>query len=94
MTPITAGNVLRHELIGLDVKVVDDSNRGNISLSGRVVDETRNTLLIRQEGNVKRIAKQDALFHFRLPGGVVEVAGRALVGRPEDRVKRRLRRRW
>ena len=94
MTPITAGNVLRHEFIGLDVKVVDDSNRGNISLSGKVVDETRNTLLISKGGKLKRIAKQDALFRFRLPGGVVDVAGRALVGRPEDRVKRRLRRRW
>jgi len=94
LTPITASNVLRHELIGLDVKVVDDSNRGNISLSGKVVDETRNTLLIRQRGKLKRIVKQNALFHFRLPEGVVEVAGRALVGRPEDRVKRRLRRRW
>jgi ribonuclease P protein subunit POP4 len=94
MTPIMSGNILRHELIGLDVRVVGDSNPCNISISGRVIDESRNTLVIREDGAVKRIAKQDALFLFKLPRGEVEVKGSALVGRPEDRVKRKLRRRW
>jgi ribonuclease P protein subunit POP4 len=94
LTPITPGNIIRHELIGLDVKVVDDSNPHHISISGRVIDETRNTLVIRQRGEAKRIAKRNALFLFRLPVGDVEVKGAALVGRPEDRVKRKLRRRW
>jgi ribonuclease P protein subunit POP4 len=94
MTPVTPGNILRHELIGLDVRVVDDSNPCNISITGRVIDESRNTLVIKQDGGVKRIAKQDALFQFSLPRGEVEVRGSALVGRPEDRVKRNLRRRW
>ena len=38
MTPITPRNILRHELIGLEVEVVDDSNPYNIGISGRVVD--------------------------------------------------------
>ncbi len=94
MTPITPGNVLRHELIGLDVKVVKDSNPDNISITGKVIDETRNMIVIRQREEAKRVAKRDALFLFTLPGAKVEVEGSALIGRPEDRVKRKLKRRW
>ena len=95
MTPITAGNILRHELIGLDVEVVRDSNPSNIAIGGRVVDETRNTLLIEGGGRERRVAKGTAVFRLRLPdGAAVEVEGRALVGRPEDRVKRKTRRGW
>lgn len=94
MTPITPGNILRHELIGLDVKILRDSNPFNVSISGKVIDESRNTVVIRHGGELKRIAKKDAVFLFKLPDGGVEVEGRALVGRPEDRVKRKSKRRW
>lgn len=95
MTPIDADNILRHELIGLEVDVIEDSNPSNESISGRVVDESRNTLLIQQEGNAKRVAKRTAVFRFRLPDGTrVEVEGSAIVGRPEDRVKKKIRRGW
>jgi ribonuclease P protein subunit POP4 len=95
MTPITPRNILRHELIGLDVEVVQDRNPSNISIRGRVIDESRNTLVIQQEGRAKRVAKGTAVFRFRLPDRVVvEVEGSALVGRPEDRVKRKTKRGW
>ncbi|MCW3992450.1 MAG: ribonuclease P protein subunit, partial [Candidatus Bathyarchaeota archaeon] len=55
MTPITARNLLRHELIGLDVEVVRDRNPSNASIRGRVVDETRNTLLIRKGERERRV---------------------------------------
>lgn len=95
MTPITDKNLIRHELIGLDVEVVRDRNPCNASISGRVVDETRNTLIIRKGERERRVAKRTAVFKFSLPNGaVVDVEGPALVGRPEDRVKRKMRRGW
>jgi ribonuclease P protein subunit POP4 len=94
LTPITPRNILRHELIGLEARVIRDSNPSNVFISGKVIDETRNTLVIRHGEKAKRIAKKDAVFLLRLPGRDVEVEGRALVGRPEDRVKRKLKRRW
>ena len=94
MTPITPRNILRHELIGLDVKVVRDSNPSNVSLSGKVIDESRNTLVIKQGEQEKMIAKQNACFSFSFPEGDVEVDGSALVGRHEDRVKKKIKRRW
>jgi ribonuclease P protein subunit POP4 len=82
-------------LIGLDVEVIGDSNPSNKSLSGRVIDESRNTLIIRQSGTPKRIVKRNAAFCFKLPDGtLVRVKGSAIVGRPEDRVKKRFRRGW
>jgi ribonuclease P protein subunit POP4 len=43
----------------------------------------------------KSIPKAESTFRFRLLGGaVVEVEGRKIVGRPEDRVKRRIMRGW
>ena len=94
MTPVNSHNVQRHELIGLKVKVVRDSNPYNVSIYGTIIDESRNTLTIRQSGEAKRIAKKDALFLIDLPKERVEIEGKALVGRSEDRVKRRIKRRW
>jgi ribonuclease P protein subunit POP4 len=94
MNPVTPRNILRHELIGLDVDVIRSSNKYCDSISGKVVDESRNTLMIKQGESVKRVAKRDALFKFKLDEGCVKVEGSALVSRPEDRVKRKSKRRW
>lgn len=95
MTPITAKNILRHELIGLDIDVVRARNPCEVSIRGRVVDESRNTLLIQHGDKQKRVAKRIAVFRFKLPDStVVEVDGSTLVGRPEDRVKRKMKRGW
>jgi ribonuclease P protein subunit POP4 len=94
MNPVTPRNILRHELIGLDVDVIRSSNKYCDSISGKVVDESRNTLMIKQGESVKRVAKRDSLFKFKLDEGCVKVEGSALVSRPEDRVKRKSKRRW
>jgi len=79
----------------LEAKVVQSLNRSAVGLRGRVVDETRKTLTISHEGKEKIIIKETSLLHFSLPdGSLMEVDGRVLVGRPEDRVKRVARRRW
>jgi len=83
------------EFIGLNAKVVKSTNPNYVGIGGRVIDETRNTLVIRRENEDKIIVKNVAVFHFTMPDGtVVEVDGNLIVGRPEDRVKKRLRRRW
>lgn len=95
MSTIGSRDILQHELIGLEARVVESDNPEHIGIQGMTVDETRNTLTISQGGRDKVIAKGNTIFHFRLPNGVVvEVEGRYLVGRPEDRVKRRRRKLW
>lgn len=90
MNLITPYNIVRHELIGLEVKVSSSSNPYLKGVSGIVVDETRNMLFIEgSDGRVRKIPKSCCKFKFKLPSGViVEVDGRVIVGRPEDRLTR------
>jgi len=87
--------ILQEEFIGLEAKIPKSRNPSYVGSSGRVVDETRNTLVLRHNDKTKVIVKEVSVFHFRFPDGtIVEIDGRAIVGRPEDRVKRKTRRRW
>ncbi len=94
MTSITPFNFIRHELIGLKIKIVRDTNMNNLNLSGTVLDETRNTLTLMNDSVQKMIFKSNALFQFSLPLHDVQVEGVNLLGRPEDRVKKNIKRRW
>lgn len=88
--PITKRNVLRHELIGLDVTVSNSSDPTLISICGKIIDETRNMLVIKQAGGSTLVPKTTSTLLLTLPSGEeVEVDGARLVGRPEERVKRR-----
>ena len=88
-------SVLQKEFIGLKAKVVKSQNPGYVRISGTVVNETRNTFTILHEGKEKVVVKDTAIFHFTLPdGSIIEIDGKVLLGRPEDRVKRTVRRLW
>jgi RNase P/RNase MRP subunit p29 len=73
--------------------VLQDSNLGNVNIRGKVIDETKNMLVIRGIGT-KRIAKKDAVFKFLLDGVAVKVEGKHLIGRPVDRVKKQSKKKW
>lgn len=86
---------VQNEFIGLNAKVMRSTNPNYVGISGKVIDETRNTLVIRHENEDKVVVKNVAVFHFTMPDGtIVEVDGNIILGRPEDRVKKRFRRRW
>jgi ribonuclease P protein subunit POP4 len=80
-------NLRKHELIGLDVEVVTATDPTQERLRGRIVDETRNTLVLEVRGDEKRIPKRGSRFRFEIQGGV-EVDGDEIRFRPEDRVKK------
>ena len=80
-------NLRKHELIGLQVEVLRATDPGQTHLVGRVVDETRNLLVIEAGGAEKRIPKQGARFRFHVNGNI-EVEGDEIRFRPEDRVKK------
>ena len=92
---ISSENIILHELIGLEFIVMASSNPTSKGIKGIVVDETKNTLVIEQDDVRKRIIKQDSVFRFKLPNGtILEIDGSAITGRPEDRVKKKIKRRW
>jgi ribonuclease P protein subunit POP4 len=95
LTGINERNIISHELIGLEVEVTRDRNPYNINMRGRVVDETRNTLLVNVNGKIKRIIKKGTTLRFFLSKDkIVEIDGGILVSRPEDRIKKRIKRGW
>jgi ribonuclease P protein subunit POP4 len=88
-------DIIRYEFIGTEAEVACSAHRGYIGLRGKVIDETRNTFTMLHNGKRKIVVKDSSVFHFMFPDGtVVEIDGKLLVGRPEDRLKKRVRRLW
>ncbi|MGC9345556.1 MAG: ribonuclease P protein component 1 [Candidatus Bathyarchaeales archaeon] len=88
-------DIIRYEFIGTEAKVAKSRHSGYVGISGKIIDETRNTFVILHEGERKRVIKDSAVFRFKFSDGtVVEIEGKLLVGRPEDRLKKRIRRLW
>ena len=87
---ITAQNLRIHELIGLRAKVQTALSLPHQGLEGLVVDETKNTLVLRtKDGTEKTIPKKGCIFRFRLPGGkTADLDGGKIVFRPYDRPKK------
>ncbi|MEK6816079.1 MAG: ribonuclease P protein subunit [Nanoarchaeota archaeon] len=82
-------DIVKHELIGLDIEVVASPNRSLVGKRGKVVDETRSTLTIEEKGKFKKVLKSQITFKTKFKGKVVEVSGQDMVSRPEERIKRR-----
>jgi len=90
LSPVQACNILRHELIGLQLRVLKSSYRRNVGLRGRVLDETRNLIVVSTVKGPRMVPKNGSTFEFMLQDGAsTRVDGGALVGNPEDRVLRR-----
>ncbi len=68
---------------------MDSTNQSLIGLKGTVVDETRNIIVLDDGKKERKIPKSEAKFLFKLPTDLVEVQGKLLIGRPEDRIKKR-----
>lgn len=81
-------SILKHELIGRDVKIVNSENRNLIGLNGRIVDETRNMLMVECNGIMKKLIKSQVILKMKQGDHDYEVNGKLLVNRPEDRIKR------
>jgi len=96
---ISPHNLIHHELIGLEVEVVESNNSYQIGIQGKVIDETRNTIKIDMDcGHVKIVPKSHVDFIFTIPAGNdrrylpdagtrVKVNGTLLLSQPENRIQ-------
>jgi RNase P/RNase MRP subunit p29 len=78
----------RDELIGLHVKVSHCKDPSWTKRTGLIIDETKNTFLIRINNNNKRIAKKIATFEFKHNGNRIKLNGLKIAYKPEDRIKK------
>ncbi|MCP1662986.1 MAG: ribonuclease P protein subunit [Methanocalculus sp. MSAO_Arc1] len=89
---ITPENVLRHELIGLNVLVVHATNPAQEGITGLITDETRNMITIQTPVGLKHVPKKHSIFRVTLPDRVqVELSGSTIIGRPEKRITMRIK---
>ena len=87
--------LLQTPLIGLKAKILSSTNQCNVGITGTIVDETKNTLTIMEGSKKKLVLKKGATLQITLEDGtVVRLEGNSLLGRPEDRIKRRIKRWW
>jgi len=88
-------DIIRGEFIGTEGKIAKSQNSSYLGSSGKIINETKNTFTLLHAGNAKSIIKDSAVFHFKFSDGtIVEIDGKLLVGRPEDRLKKSIKRLW
>jgi ribonuclease P protein subunit POP4 len=86
---IKADTVLCHELIGLKVRILDNTGGTMRKIAGSIIKETKNTFSIRTSLGTKVIPKRNATkIEVSLDSGVCFISGSSLIGRPEDRLSR------
>jgi len=94
MIPISP-SIVQDEFLGLELTVVKSLNYNTVGITGKVINETRNTFTISQNGEQKVLIKDTSVFGFIMTDGtVVEIDGKTIMGRPEDRIKKIPRRLW
>ena len=74
-----------HELIGEEIVVVDATNPSLKGIEGKIVDETKYTLKVDVQGEIKTLMKN--AISFTLKGKDLQIGGKDLTKRPEERVK-------
>lgn len=86
---VTSQNVIAHELIGIDATIVESQDPTLEKVSGKIVYETKNMLMLNVNNKMKMIPKKVVKLALELPdNSECLVNGSDLVGRPEDRIQR------
>ncbi|MBI1969713.1 ribonuclease P protein subunit [Candidatus Woesearchaeota archaeon] len=75
--------------IGLEIAVVEARNKSLVGLKGKVVDESKEMLTVQTATGEKKVVKEQARFQVHDQGKQFLVDGKLLVGRPEERIKKR-----
>ena len=75
---------MKMEVLGKNIRIARSQNPSQVGICGLVIDETRNTIVLRSPTGIKRVLK----------GGLVletdgrRVQGSSLAGRVHERLKR------
>lgn len=81
-------NIAKDELIGRQVKIYRCKDPKWVNISGKIIDETKNTFLLEIGNEKKRIAKEIAIFEIEYQGKKTKIEGSRLMYKPEDRIKK------
>lgn len=91
----TPENIVRHELIGLEVDIKKSKDPQKEKIKGKVFDETKKMLKIDTGDKEVAVPKRESEFLFKLPENEkVKVNGNVIYGRPEERIEKRMPKKW
>ena len=90
----TSSSLLYQSLFGVFIEIIDAANSDYIGLSGIIVNETRQTFILRTKKNeTKIIEKKSCLFKVSIPENVpIVIQGQYFIGRVDERIKKHSRR--
>ncbi len=81
--------IIKQELIGIEIRVDEAKNPSNKGIEGKVVDETQQTITVKTKKGLKRLIKKNITITIKKQK--VKIKGSLLVGRPEDRIKKKIK---
>jgi len=95
--------LIYHDLIGLkaSARPKTKSNKEIFLDTGTIIDESKNMIISKKDGNTKKYVKKDYMFKFTLLNSnegekelYLEVNGDKIVGRPENRLRSLKKKKW
>ncbi len=70
------------------MEITEAKNKSLIGLKGKIIDETRNMLTLDTKKGIKKLIKSQVKLKMKFKNKNIEIDGRLLVNRPEDRIKK------
>ncbi|MBW3001801.1 ribonuclease P protein subunit [Candidatus Woesearchaeota archaeon] len=83
--------LVKDELIGRTVEIIGSANKANVGICGRIVDETKNLLVIETLKGLKKVLKKTNTFQISYLEDKVTLKGELLYGAPEERIKSKVK---
>ncbi len=74
-----------YELIGEEIEVVTSKNKSNLGIKGKIIDETKETITVNQDG--KEVVLMKKIITFKLMKSGKIISGEVIAKRPEERLK-------
>lgn len=88
---ITPENLPKKKLVGLKAEIKNSTDPTQEGIKGEIEDETRDTLTI----DGRQVEKENCIFLVEIPSGeVVELKGKIIAKRPEDRKEMKIPSKW
>ena len=84
---ISSKKLLRQELIGTNIEIIDSKNKDLIGLKGKIINETKNMFMINNH-KIKKIPKDKVIISIEMNKNKIKIPGKYFIGRPEDRLKK------
>jgi ribonuclease P protein subunit POP4 len=85
---ISKSNIHKHEFLGRTVKVVSQSDKSWEGVTGKIVNETKNTFLMEINGVERVLPKKNTVLSLKIKDEEIKVDVSKLTFRPEDRIKK------